>query len=369
MGIHPPTLSPFLSYRSLWPISIINMSSTSNISDMPSKVPTKLLILSDTHANSGIDPLSFPPQGPFDVVIHCGDLTEGSKLEEFHTTLFLLAEIDAPLKLIIPGNHDFTLDDESFRKIRTESLRLNDGRLDEQSLDDAYGRVGQAKEMLMGENVTLLCKEGTYTFTLCNGARLSVFASPFTPSKSNSNWGFQYHPDEGHDWSEIYSDEHKGTVDVVITHGPPHGIFDRAAGQRLGCPHLFSAVARARPRVHCFGHIHESWGAKNVIWREQGSLCTGFEELNHYTCIDNEKSQIIESLATLRPSKFDNEEDIQAKNSRERAFQAAKAVDAMYTQEHEAGQSTLFVNAAVEGPGDGSFQLPWVVNVDLDRAN
>jgi Icc-related predicted phosphoesterase len=37
--------------------------------------------------------------------------------------------------------------------------------------------------------------------------------------------------------------------------------------QRAGCGDLFAAVARARPRVHCFGHFHEGWGAKKVAWR------------------------------------------------------------------------------------------------------
>ncbi|KAG9252264.1 Metallo-dependent phosphatase-like protein [Emericellopsis atlantica] len=332
------------------------------------KIPTKLLILSDTHADPEIVPSSFVSQEPVDVVIHCGDLTDGSKLEEYRTTLSLLAQIDAPLKLIIPGNHDFTLDDGAFRKIRTESLRLNDGRLDEKSLDDAYGRVGQAKEMLVGDGIRLLLEEGIYTFTLGNGARLTVFASPFTPSKSNSNWGFQYHPDQGHDWSGICSNQHEGIIDVAITHGPPQGILDRASGQRLGCPQLFSSIARARPRVHCFGHIHESWGAKHVVWKDQGES-PGTDDLNHYTCIDNDKSQVIESIATLRPTKFDDEDAIRAKGEREQAYRVKRAVRATQGHGSESGSSssTLFVNAAVQGPGDGSFQLPWIVTVDLDR--
>jgi hypothetical protein len=48
-----------------------------------------------------------------------------------------------------------------------------------------------------------------------------------------------------------------------MTHSPPHGIFDYTGyKKRAGSPSLFAAFAKAKPRVHCFGHIHESWSAK-----------------------------------------------------------------------------------------------------------
>ena len=61
-------------------------------------------------------------------------------------------------------------------------------------------------------------------------------------------------------------------TDVLITHGPPHGIADTVkrpvaqivstlAGQGLhvGCEDLVRAVRRVRPRLHVFGHIHEGY--------------------------------------------------------------------------------------------------------------
>lgn len=51
-----------------------------------------------------------------DVAIHCGDLTEESKLEEYRASIQLLKDIHAPLKLVIAGNHDFTMDIPAFRK-------------------------------------------------------------------------------------------------------------------------------------------------------------------------------------------------------------------------------------------------------------
>jgi Icc-related predicted phosphoesterase len=51
------------------------------------------------------------------------------------------------------------------------------------------------------------------------------------------------------------------TTDVLLTHGPPMGILDRTSrGERVGCEALREAVARVRPRLHVFGHIHEAYG-------------------------------------------------------------------------------------------------------------
>lgn len=78
-------------------------------------VKTRFLIISDTHAEE------FPPipDLPVDVAIYCGDLTDESKLHEFQASLRLLQNIDAPLKLVIAGNHDLTLDIPTLRKKAT----------------------------------------------------------------------------------------------------------------------------------------------------------------------------------------------------------------------------------------------------------
>jgi predicted phosphodiesterase len=56
-----------------------------------SKIKTRILIISDTH---GV-PFEHPSISP-DVVIHCGDLTDGSLLSEFDTTIALFTSINAP---------------------------------------------------------------------------------------------------------------------------------------------------------------------------------------------------------------------------------------------------------------------------------
>ncbi|MGC9210262.1 MAG: metallophosphoesterase family protein [Acidilobus sp.] len=50
-------------------------------------------------------------------------------------------------------------------------------------------------------------------------------------------------------------------LDVLVTHHPPHGVLDRTyLGVRIGLRDLRDFVAAVRPRLHLFGHVHESPG-------------------------------------------------------------------------------------------------------------
>lgn len=75
---------------------------------------TRLLIISDTHGHALLDPTRQygfrRPLPSADIALHCGDLTLRSTPKELETTLNVMREIDAPLKLVIPGNHDMSLD-------------------------------------------------------------------------------------------------------------------------------------------------------------------------------------------------------------------------------------------------------------------
>jgi len=48
---------------------------------------------------------------------------------------------------------------------------------------------------------------------------------------------------------------------VFITHGPPFGVLDKTFWKRsVGSKSLTDFVARHKPLIHIFGHIHESFG-------------------------------------------------------------------------------------------------------------
>lgn len=322
-------------------------------SSTPTKVNTRFLILSDTHGEL----LMHPVTTTADVVIHCGDLTEESKLEEYRTAVQMLKILDAPLKLVIAGNHDFSLDESAFQAHLAEIRAKID---DDQLLDSTYGKVGEARAILEAEDARsagiVFLDEGIHHFNLENGAHLTVYASPYTASKSKG-WGFQYDPDrQEHEWNMT------ADVDVVMTHSPPKGILDYTESRsRAGIQTLFEAVARAKPQVHCFGHIHEAWGAKLVTWREQLS-----DPPSHFTDIDNDKSRPIDSRSKLNKGKYDAPDVVAEKNKRLKAYETLgyREID------HEAirqSKETLFINAAIEGVEDCQQQLPWVLNIQLPQ--
>lgn len=127
-----------------------------------SDIKTRFLILSDTHgAELSSETL---PIHRADVAIHCGDLTNESRLEDFDTTIRLLRQLNAPLKLVIPGNHDFALDEPKFRE------KLSEVRppLDPSLVAREYGDYREVRNRLFVEarkyNILLL-GEGIHNFS------------------------------------------------------------------------------------------------------------------------------------------------------------------------------------------------------------
>ena len=234
---------------------------------------TRILIISDTHT-AMLD--QAPPAA--DLAIHCGDLTYTGELEEYHAALDMLQQIDAPVKLVIAGNHDLTLD----REFVTSHLgQLGMDREDGKGIVKTMRALWTEKESrAKRESVTFL-DEGVHDVALANGASVRVYASPYTPEFCD--WGFPYrhfedrfnHPgEELADAKNIavqpipsINEPGQRPLDVVITHGPPYGRLDTTTGgESVGCLHLLRAVMRARPLIHCFGHIHEGRGAEMVRW-------------------------------------------------------------------------------------------------------
>jgi hypothetical protein len=230
-----------------------------------------------------------------------------------------------------------------------------------------YGDFGEARAMFESDAAiaagVVFLDEGNYTFDLANGASLSVYASPYTASKS-CTWGFQYRPSaDGND----HAWDIKPDTDIAVTHSPPHGVLDYTDHKtRAGSPSLFAAIARAKPKMHCFGHIHEAWGAKIVGWRPADNVNPeseiGSTPPTHFTAIDNDRSNLIESLASLRVGRFDTPVSAAEKAARRQRYDDQGCCPV--TQRLEDDQ-TLFVNAAIEGPAEGVQQHPWVVELDL----
>ena len=239
---------------------------------MQSNVPTRFLIISDTHdldftGDSAKSQLFQLPAPKADVLLHCGDLTESGGLPNFERSLHMLKNIDAELKLVIAGNHDLELD-EIYWQAHSESP-THPRNFEDHTL---------AMNIMMGKlaaeaGVTYL-PEGTHTFTLKNGATFKVYASPYTPAFSN--WAFAYETNQDRFNSpaqvakgaiSIGPNPIPSEVDIVMTHGPPKGILDWCSQGHVGCPNLLQAIRRVKPLMHCFGHVHEGAGVEVIDWR------------------------------------------------------------------------------------------------------
>lgn len=266
------------------------------------------------------------PPPTCDVVLHCGDLTNYGSDDELQYSLAMLNRIEAELKLVIAGNHEKDLDP------RKTNPSDNPGFL----------RHKAAVDVMMGPwahaaGVTYLT-EGLNTFTLKNGAAFTVYSSPYTPAFCNMAFAYNRHDDR-------FNPAGKGApgfrciaenpipdfpgVDIVMTHGPPRYMMDRVENGNAGCESLIRAVSRARPLLHCFGHIHEGYGAKLVQW--------------------NEDEELIGPRAIARV--------IEGKNDFPRATYCPVKF----------GKETIMVNAAITNSEFQPLNAPWLLTFELPK--
>ncbi len=338
----------------------------------PPSVRTRFLIISDTHghvpATTPADELTSPstdwlraptgfraPLPAADVVLHCGDLTTQTSPPEFANTFQMLRELNAPLKLVIAGNHDIALDEQAWSRIDRAPSHVR---------PEALQIIQDAKK----DGVHYIT-EGTYTFNLPNGAQLSLYASPFTPQFGL--WGFQY--SRGH-----LFDIPKG-VDIAMTHGPPRDILDEAGipqpgreTDHAGCPDLFRAIEQARPRIHCFGHIHEGWGAYSAKWKNGSTAASSKEDgsINAETCIDAQASEMSERLRDMKPLTRAHPPPTAEQVARLVQLSRDKGYYIDYTGDEgtaTSGQQTLFLNAAIQDIRGRATQLAFIVDMLLHK--
>ncbi|KAK8001777.1 hypothetical protein PG991_013999 [Apiospora marii] len=343
-------------------------------------VKTRLLIMSDTHSNT----FEVKAAHKADVVIHCGDLSQYSEMEHYHKTIDMLCRLDAPLKLVISGNHDQGIQDDKYDELLASKIAWwsTAGRTAEQ-VTRLFGPPGEPRRLLESPRAKaagiVFLDEGNYSFRLGNGAILNVYASPWTPDMFGGR-AYQYPPDEGHDFA-IANNTH-----IAITHGPPRGVLDwTRSGQRAGCPQLFAAIATAKPLLHCFGHIHGAWGGKLVAWRNDGSGSSSSRNrqnhrrrsprnINVSTEVDLDNSVPLENLPKLIRNQKDPAAVAQSKAARKAQYDRQGLCHASHLSGDAnplvPGQNTLFVNASWEfsPPGQDAGMMnhwPWLVDIEL----
>jgi predicted phosphodiesterase len=295
-------------------------------------VSTRILIISDTHSlefDSPRMPFGFPPP-KVDIILHCGDLTKARKQtrKAYEGAIALLAAIPAELKLVIAGNHDIALDPIEW------AARGGKAAFHNQMIQLMTGPTAKAR------GITFL-NEGMHSFTLESGANFSVYATPYTPLYSTSAFKYEVKEDRFNLQEQISSEDGIVSVaktpvpdwpgvDLMITHGPPYGVLDTCKkGTNAGCENLSRALGRARPRLHCFGHVHEGYGAKILKWEDR----------------------------TTRPLS----QDFGGKSRKENMYPESMRCEVGF------GRETVVINAAVKGKHYlfDDDKLPWLIELDL----
>ena len=156
-----------------------------------------ILHLSDTH---GLHRrlVAMPPA---DVLAHSGDFTHRGTEKEVLDFLNWFISLDYLNKIFVVGNHDLCL-------------------LDAETIEDLPANV----HFLQDRSVTI---DGVKFFGL----------------------GYN-HPEELID----------SATEVLVTHEPPIEILDYSSGVHWGNLPLRNCVEKVKPRLHLFGHAHESYG-------------------------------------------------------------------------------------------------------------
>lgn len=205
----------------------------------------KFTVISDTH-------LSEPILDGGDVLLHCGDLTYRGDLHETCKALNYLQEQRDKYKYVIfiAGNHDWLFQKEP---------------------DIARNLARERDLIYLEDSGVVLGPKGWYQWDGSPKEGIKIYGAPHQPSFCNWAFNLPRGPELARKWSLIP----EGT-DILITHGPPYGILDRAPrgypqedwteqdfyfhSEAVGCKDLWERIKVVKPKLHCFGHIHASYG-------------------------------------------------------------------------------------------------------------
>lgn len=188
----------------------------------------RIVHISDTHnLHRSIGHL---PLG--DILIHTGDFSNHGNDDELNDTNGWFGELKSQYQhiLIVPGNHDWTATQD---KVNAKQLTTDEAN----SPRYLQAKIPNAKVL----NHELLEVMG-----------LRIFGT---------GWCVDYDLNSADVKGTSYYDKIPASVDVLLTHDPPFGIFDMTLFGHFGSSQkLVQAIQSSKPKVHLFGHVHEQRG-------------------------------------------------------------------------------------------------------------
>jgi Icc-related predicted phosphoesterase len=175
--------------------------------------------IADLHGN-------FPILPGGDLLIIAGDLTARDTFQEHMEFAQWIAKQTYKLKVIIAGNHDMLMEDWH-PMFLTELAYLKDSGCEFEGL-----KIWGSPWTPIFEGVNPHCK---------------AFMLPEKKLKKK--------------WDKI-----PDNIDILVTHGPPHGILDSNGDECCGSISLrnatFDGTRFRKKKLHVFGHIHEEGGKR-----------------------------------------------------------------------------------------------------------
>lgn len=181
----------------------------------------KIVTLSDVH--NQYKKVEIPEA---DVILFAGDLTSHGSKDEVKKFASWCKNLPYKHKIVVAGNHDFF-----FQKFNKEARQL--------MIDSGLTYLEDEEHIIDG---------------------IKFYGSPWQPWFYNWAFNLERGSQIRKKWDLIPKD-----TDVLITHGPPYGILDRTPnGEDVGCSDLKDIVVSIKPKAHIFGHIHHSYGFKNI---------------------------------------------------------------------------------------------------------
>jgi predicted phosphohydrolase len=207
----------------------------------------RIVAASDTHSRHARVQV---PDG--DIFIHAGDATMRGTVAELIEFNRWLGTLPHPTKVVCAGNHDLLFE-------KNPSLAR-----------------------------TLITNATYAEDQLVTAQGLRMYVSPWQPRFFDWAFNLNRGAEMRRKWDLI-----PDGLDVLVTHGPPHGILDVSGltGGHVGCEELRAAVERVRPRLHVFGHIHHGYGVLDWNGTRFVNACTcneSYQPLNPPVVIELE---------------------------------------------------------------------------------